>query len=547
MYKNGLIDSDEFKEHKEVVIKLSNDAKNNIVDKMSYNTSFVESKYNEMNELRKDKQIIEINNKIKKEEKIIRKKIKVEKRILEKSIKLSKKSYESSESSFDDLKNLNIKLVKKNKQIVHEYQPKLKRLNNEKKHASKNVDVKKLGILIAILVPALLLIGLFINYLVYLPNKPGGHSFEFNKSTIPAFAISIVMIVIILLFTAFLIKKSTNRIVLDKDQNSFKLGAIGFTSSFFDILGVGCFATSMGLLKGTKSISDDKMVPGTLNMSFAVPILIEGSFLISAVQVNIVTLVVLVTASIIGSYIGAGIVDKVNTKMVKLIISVALFIATIIMITTTPQISLIAGGNASGLSGWKFGVGIVGFLIVGILMSFGVGSYAPSIVILGLLGMGMIYIAPIMMSASAFLMPITSYKFYRDNNYLPKTSLALMIGGIFGATVSFIVFYIGIQLGVGMDPNGVEWQSMIKWLTIGVMLYSSAMMMYEFIQLVNKKETNVSRIKVAKRKPLNTIDDTNKLKETIVQQINGVVAEHIKSSVDTKSIVIEEHIPINEW
>ena len=88
-------------------------------------------------------------------------------------------------------------------------------------------------------------------------------------------------------------------------------------------------------------------------------------------------------------------------------------------------------------------MGILGFLLVGILMSFGVGSYAPSIVILSLLGMGMIYIAPIMTCSSAFLMPVTSYRFYKDNNYLPKTSLIMMLGGIFWGNDCFLVFLCG--------------------------------------------------------------------------------------------------------
>lgn len=50
---------------------------------------------------------------------------------------------------------------------------------------------------------------------------------------------------------------------------------IGLLANFFDTLGIGSFATSTTAFKFTKSCEDD-LIPGTMNVSYAVPIAVEA-------------------------------------------------------------------------------------------------------------------------------------------------------------------------------------------------------------------------------------------------------------------------------
>ncbi|ATG97217.1 TSUP family transporter [Mesoplasma lactucae] len=416
-------------------------------------------------------------------------------------------------------------------------------------------------IALLVAVPTLLLIGLLVNYLYYIPqtNKQhiaagkdalwnnGGYGFEFSSVTTPGFIISMILVVMILVFTAFLIKHSAKRIVIDRETNTAKVASIGFIAAFFDMMGVGSFASGLAMFKAGNVIKDDKMTPGTLNMSFCAPIMMEASFLVGAISVDILTLVVLVVAAVIGSYIGASLVDKFNAQTIKLVMGSALFIAGIVMILTTPQVALIgAAGGANGIVGWKWAVAVPGFLLIGVLMSFGVGSYAPSILLLSLLGMGLIYIAPIMTCTSAFLMPVTSYKFYKDNNYLPKTSLTTMLGAIFGSTIAFLFFYAGLQGSGVMSADGVAYKSIVKWLTIAVMFYSSITMFIQYFQ--NRKTAGEKAEAMKKRNKRKSLTKVNKqdLTPTINQQYEKTL-DRYSNDLDTKSIVEQENIPMDEW
>ena len=52
--------------------------------------------------------------------------------------------------------------------------------------------------------------------------------------------------------------------------------------------------------------------------------------------------------------------------------------------------------------------------LLGALMAFGIGLYAPSLILLSLLGLDPRLAFPIMMSACAFLMPTTGFSFMQD-------------------------------------------------------------------------------------------------------------------------------------
>lgn len=553
LHRHKVIDKKEYLFEKKFINDQALSAKNEILEELSYNTSFILARYSELTELQKHTRIREINKRLSKAQRETNRKIKLDKKRAKRGLKEVITTYKQNNVSDEKiiaLENEYInQVVKKN---IHQ-KNKQKKINEGLVKSTKSTSYQTLAIIIAIAVPTLLLVSLLTNFLVYMPKikgaviESGKSAYQFNHLTTPGFVLAMVLVCLTLLVTAFLIFNSTKRIVIDANQKTTKLASIGFVSSFFDILGIGSFATSLGMIKATKTITNDKLVPGTLNISFCVPITMEATFLVGAINVDIVTLVVLVICAVIGSYLGASLINKFDGRIVKIVISAALFIAAIIMILTTPQVHLLgaAQGARALTSWWKWLIGILGFLLVGILMSFGVGSYAPSIVILSLLGMGMIYIAPIMTCSSAFLMPVTSYRFYKDNNYLPKTSLIMMLGGIFGATTAFLFFYVGIQAGVGLDRNGIVYQSLIKWITVVVMLYTSLTMFLELLSTPRTKQIS-GRKKHPRRIPLSKIVNKQDLDQEIKKQYQAMLS-YYHNDLDTKKIVEAENIPINEW
>ena len=74
----------------------------------------------------------------------------------------------------------------------------------------------------------------------------------------------------------------------------------GFVANFLDTLGIGSFAPSSASFKLTKSV-DDILVPGTLNVGDTVPVCVEAFLFFGFVDMDILTLVLMIVASVVGS------------------------------------------------------------------------------------------------------------------------------------------------------------------------------------------------------------------------------------------------------
>ena len=71
-----------------------------------------------------------------------------------------------------------------------------------------------------------------------------------------------------------------------------KTGLIGFVVNFFDVLGIGAFAPQTALLKFTRQ-TEDRVLPGTLNVANTLPVLFQALIFITVVKVDALTLVVM--------------------------------------------------------------------------------------------------------------------------------------------------------------------------------------------------------------------------------------------------------------
>ena len=82
-------------------------------------------------------------------------------------------------------------------------------------------------------------------------------------------------------------------------------GAIGFITNFFDTLGIGSFAPTTSFFKLWKLVPDEQ-IPGTLNVGHTIPTLVEAFIYIAVVNVDLKTLILMIGASVAGSFIDLG-------------------------------------------------------------------------------------------------------------------------------------------------------------------------------------------------------------------------------------------------
>ncbi|MFV0424450.1 MAG: TSUP family transporter [Bacilli bacterium] len=277
-----------------------------------------------------------------------------------------------------------------------------------------------------------------------------------------------ILFIIAAIFLLVFVRDAIARVKNGEDNSNIVVTfLIGFFTDFFDTLGIGSFAPTTALLKFTKQI-DEKLLPGTLNVAHTIPIVLEAYIFIEKVEVEAFTLISLILASVIGSYFGAGVISKMEKRTVKIIMGFALFAVAAIMLAGELGFieGLSEGNTATGLSGIKLVIGIVIFLILGSLMSAGVGLYAPAMATVYILGMSPLVAFPIMMGSCAFLMPIGSLKFIKEKAYAPKVSLAITVGGLIGV-------YIAANFVTNLDL------ALLTKIVIGVILLTAGVMLYE--------------------------------------------------------------------
>ena len=215
---------------------------------------------------------------------------------------------------------------------------------------------------------------------------------------------------------------------------------IGLVANFFDTLGIGSFAPSTTAFKMTKSV-DDVLIPGTLNVGDTMPVCIEAFLFFGFVDMDILTLVGMIVASVVGAYTMAGVVSKFNRKKVRYAMFVGMFILATVMLCKVLGVGPFGEvGTEMGLRGAKLIIAIVANFILGALMSIGVGLYAPCMALCVILGLDTGCAFPAMMGSCAFLMAFgNGPKFIQEGRYDP---VACWTQGICGTVGVFIAYFI---------------------------------------------------------------------------------------------------------
>jgi uncharacterized membrane protein YfcA len=272
-------------------------------------------------------------------------------------------------------------------------------------------------------------------------------------------ALLVPLILAILLFTFVLARAA----IAKRAWPTFEPTLLGTVVSFFDTLGIGCFAPTTAWFKFRKMVPD-RLIPPTLVVGLGPPAMVESIIflILLGVKVDPVLLFGSAIAVLLGGLVGAPLVARSRVWIVQLVVAVGLLLAAIAYAMTNLHL-FPGGGTAAGLPPLLTVVAIVASFGFGILLNFGVGNYAPTLVLLSLMGMDPRLCFPIMASGAALMAAGAGIRHIQFGQMDLKIVMGLAIGGVPAVLVAaFIVKSLPLEY--------------LRWLVIVVVLYAAAIM-----------------------------------------------------------------------
>ena len=273
-------------------------------------------------------------------------------------------------------------------------------------------------------------------------------------------ALLVPLVLAMLLFAAILIRRAVEQRAVPSAETII-LGAV---VSFFDTLGIGSFAPTAAWLK-FRSLVPDRMIPPTMLVGLTPAAMTESIIflILLGVLVDPVLLFGCAVAVLLGGLVGAPLVARATVWMVQLVVAFGLLLAAIAYAMT--NLSLFpGGGNASALPLGLTITAIAANFAFGVLLNFGVGNYAPTLVILSLMGMDPRLCFPIMAAGASLMGAGAGARHFQLGTLDLKTVVGLTIGGIPAVLVAALI--------VKTMPVVA-----LRWMVCVVVLYAAAIML----------------------------------------------------------------------
>ena len=238
--------------------------------------------------------------------------------------------------------------------------------------------------------------------------------------------------------------------------------ALGFAVEVGDTLGIGSFAPTTAMFRLFRMVPDE-LIPGTLIVGTLVGVVLQAVIFIGSVDVQPALLVSMIALATLGAWLGAGVVARLSRRRIQIGMGSALLIAAAVFAAKNLGL-LPADGATLALYGWRFVAADFASLVLGALMTIGIGMYAPTMIVLSLLGMHQLAAFPIMMGACALLQAVAGLRFIDSGRYAQRASLSLSIGGIFGVLLAAFV----------VKSLPLEW---LRWLVVVVVVIAATLML----------------------------------------------------------------------
>lgn len=246
-----------------------------------------------------------------------------------------------------------------------------------------------------------------------------------------------------------------------KSLEKIRLAITGFVANVSDTLGIGSFAVIVAFDKYWK-LMDDKQLPGTLNAQSILPTLVQALFFLQVVQVEMQTLFALIIGASLGGFLGGYLVSRLDKERIRRFMFYG-YMGIALIIVASKMGLLPVGGDLMALHGMWLVAGVLGMFLSGALPAIGVGAYAPTQIMLFMLGMSPIAAFPIMTAAGAFQQSVAALTFIQRRQVAIKASIIIALAGVVGVLVAApVITYI--------NPDN------LRWLLLAVVLYNVRML-----------------------------------------------------------------------
>lgn len=242
---------------------------------------------------------------------------------------------------------------------------------------------------------------------------------------------------------------------------------LGAVTNFLDALGVGSFAITTVYAKVRRLIPDE-CIPATMIVGHALPTVAQAFIFINLVTVGPLLLLGCICAAVLGAWLGAPVVARMSVRKIRIGMGCALAVAACVFAMSNLG-WMPGGGDAADLSGGWFVLAVIAHFVLGALMTLGIGLYAPSLILLSLIGLNPRVAFPIMMGACAFLMPISSLRFLKTDRVVRDLAIGLMLGGVPGVLIAvYVVTSLPLQT--------------LRWGVVVVVLYAAIVMLRDALR-----------------------------------------------------------------
>ncbi|MEO7635438.1 MAG: TSUP family transporter [Sphingomicrobium sp.] len=272
-------------------------------------------------------------------------------------------------------------------------------------------------------------------------------------------ALLVPLALAILIFGAILVRGA----IRQRATPNLEALAVGAAVSFFDTLGIGSFAPTTAWLK-FRRVVPDRLIPPTMLVGLTPPSMAESIIflILLGVLVDPVLLVGCVLALLMGGLLGAPLVARSRVWVVQIVVAVALALAATAYALTNLNL-MPGGGTANSLPFGLMIVAIAANFLFGVLLNFGVGNYAPTLVLLSLMGMDPRLCFPIMAGGAALTGAGASIRHIMIGEIDMRIVIGLAIGGIPAVLVAaFLVKSMPLET--------------LRWLVFVVVLYAALVM-----------------------------------------------------------------------
>jgi len=236
---------------------------------------------------------------------------------------------------------------------------------------------------------------------------------------------------------------------------------VGAVTNFFDTLGIGSFAPTIAWLRFRRLV-DDRLIPLTMRSGYTIPAIVQGVIflVLLGVKVDPRLLLACSVAMVAGGYAGVPIAAGTPIRLVQTVVGTALLVAAFFYSLSNLGM-MPAGGTATSLPLPLAAVVVAAHFGFGVLLSFGVGNYAPTLAMLSMMGMDPRLAFPIMAAAAGFAGTAASARCIRTVRLDLRLVLGLAIGAIPAVLIAaFIVKEMPVTT--------------LRWLVVVVVTYAGA-------------------------------------------------------------------------